>query len=51
MVEELAAKDPRFFQDLKRLTVAGYYTSRIGILDELEYKGNRVRQDFTGCAD
>ena len=49
MVEQLAKKAPRFFQDLKRLTIAGYYTSRIGILEELEYKGNRVRQDFTGC--
>ena len=31
----------RFFRDLKHLTVRGYYTSKIGIHDELEYKGNR----------
>ena len=41
----------RFFLDLKRLTVRGYYTSRIGIHDECEYKGNRILQDFVGCDD
>jgi hypothetical protein len=39
----------RFFLELKRLTVRGYYTSKIGIHDELEYKGNRILQDFVGC--
>jgi len=41
----------RFFLELKRLTVRGYYTSKIGIHDELEYKGNRILQDFVGCDD
>ncbi len=41
----------RFFKDLKDLTVTGYYTSKIGILDELEYKGNRILQEFAGCDD
>jgi len=41
----------RFFVELKRLTVRGYYTSKIGIHDELEYKGNRILQDFVGCDD
>lgn len=41
----------RFFRDLKGLTVRGYYTSRIGIHDELEYKGNRMLTDFVGCDD
>jgi hypothetical protein len=26
----------RFFVELKRMTVTGYYTSKIGIYDELE---------------
>jgi hypothetical protein len=39
----------RFFLELKRLTVRAYYTSKIGIHDELEYKGNRILQDFIGC--
>jgi hypothetical protein len=41
----------RFFIELKRLTVQGYYTSKIGIHDELEYKGNRILQDYVGCDD
>ena len=39
----------RFFLELKRLTVRAYYTSKIGIHDELEYKGNRILQEFVGC--
>jgi hypothetical protein len=41
----------RFFRDLKGLSVRGYYTSRIGIHDELEYKGNRMLTEFVGCDD
>jgi hypothetical protein len=41
----------RFFQELKSLTVRGYYTSKIGIHDELQYKGNRILQEFVGCDD
>ena len=41
----------RFFIELKRLTVMGYYTSKIGIHDELRYKGNRVLQEYVGCDD
>jgi hypothetical protein len=41
----------RFFIELKRQTVRGYYTSKIGIHDELEYKGNRILQEFAGCND
>ena len=41
----------QFFKELKHLTVRGYYTSKIGIHDELEYKGNRILQEFVGCDD
>ncbi len=41
----------RFFRELKHLTVRGYYTSKIGIHDELEYKGNRLLLEFVGCDD
>jgi hypothetical protein len=41
----------QFFRELKRLTVHGYYTSKIGIHDELEYKGNRVLIEYVGCGD
>jgi glucoside 3-dehydrogenase (cytochrome c) hitch-hiker subunit len=40
-----------FFKDLKRLTVNAYYTSKIGILDELGYKGNTMLDQFVGCKD
>jgi hypothetical protein len=41
----------RFFVEAKHLTVQGYYTSSIGIHDELQYKGNRINQEFVGCDD
>ena len=41
----------RLFNELKRLTVRGYYTSKIGIHDELQYKGNRILLNFVGCGD
>lgn len=41
----------RFFLELKGMTVFGYYTSKIGIHDELEYKGNRILQEYVGCDD
>lgn len=41
----------RFFRDLKHLTTRGYYTSSIGIHDELQYKGNRILLEYVGCDD
>ena len=41
----------QFFLELKHLAVRGYYTSKIGIHDELEYKGNRILMEFVGCDD
>jgi hypothetical protein len=41
----------RVFRDLKNLTIQGYYTSKIGIHDELEYKGNRILVEYVGCDD
>ena len=38
-----------FFVDAKRLTLAGYYTSEIGLLRELGYKGNEALASFPGC--
>jgi hypothetical protein len=39
----------RFFVTTKDATIRGYYTSEIGIQQELEYKGNRVIAEFVGC--
>jgi Gluconate 2-dehydrogenase subunit 3 len=41
----------RFFNSLKELTIGCYYTSKIGIHDDLQYKGNRVIQEYVGCDD
>jgi hypothetical protein len=38
-----------FFAAARRLTIAGYYTSRIGLIDELGYKGNQVLASYPGC--
>jgi gluconate 2-dehydrogenase gamma chain len=50
-VEMTELPEVRFFNQLKRLTIDGYYTSKIGILEELEYKGNRILDEFVGCQD
>jgi hypothetical protein len=41
--------EERFFHAIKNLTVDGYYTSRIGIHQDLEYKGNSYVKEFKGC--
>jgi hypothetical protein len=39
----------RFFRLVKNLTADGYYTSRVGLLDELGYVGNTYRGSFPQC--
>ncbi|MCS6953040.1 MAG: gluconate 2-dehydrogenase subunit 3 family protein [Bryobacterales bacterium] len=39
----------QFFVAMKKMTLAAYYTSEIGLLQELGYQGNRVRASFPGC--
>ena len=39
----------RFFVALKSQTVDAYYTSKIGLQDELQYRGNTYLADFPGC--
>lgn len=41
--------EERFFKALKNLTIDGYYTSKIGIHQELKYKGNTYLKEFKGC--
>ncbi|HTF24621.1 MAG TPA: gluconate 2-dehydrogenase subunit 3 family protein [Candidatus Limnocylindria bacterium] len=40
----------RFFRALKHMTVSGYYTSAIGIHQDLQYQGNAYLTAFPGCA-
>ena len=39
----------RFFRLVKNLTADGYYTSRVGLLQELGYAGNTVLGKFPAC--
>jgi Gluconate 2-dehydrogenase subunit 3 len=38
-----------FFRTLKQITVNGYYTSFIGIHQDLQYQGNAYLTSFPGC--
>jgi hypothetical protein len=38
-----------FFEDIKRRTTFAYYTSQIGIHQELKYKGNAILGKWPGC--
>ena len=38
-----------FFVMAKQATIRGYYTSQIGIHQELRYKGNQFLREFVGC--
>jgi len=40
--------EQHFFVQLKEWTARGYYTSKIGIHTEMEYKGNTYQQEFSG---
>jgi gluconate 2-dehydrogenase gamma chain len=39
----------RFFVSLKQMTLQGYYTSEIGIHQDLQYQGNSYLDAFQGC--
>lgn len=41
--------EERFFKEIKSRTIDGYYTSKIGIHEELKYRGNTYLKEFTGC--
>jgi len=38
-----------FFRLIKNLTADGYYTSRVGLLEELGYSGNKYMPGFSRC--
>jgi hypothetical protein len=47
--KEASPRSVEFFRVMKALTADGYYTSKVGLIDELGYKGNTVMQSFPGC--
>ncbi|HEV2351552.1 MAG TPA: gluconate 2-dehydrogenase subunit 3 family protein [Terriglobia bacterium] len=44
-----ATREEHFFALIKNATIEGYYTSAIGIHQELEYQGNTALGEFEGC--
>lgn len=48
---ELAPQTPleTFFKAAKGATIRGYYTSEIGLRQELQYQGNAFVPEFVGC--
>jgi gluconate 2-dehydrogenase gamma chain len=38
-----------FYRLVKEMTVEGFYTSRVGLIDVLEYKGLDALSEFPGC--
>jgi len=38
-----------FFRTMKEMTITGYYTSKIGIHQDLQYQGNTYLTAFPGC--
>ena len=40
--------EEHFFTELKSRTAHAYYTSKIGIHQEMEYKGNTYQKEFSG---
>ncbi len=47
--EHPTAELEKFFALLKQMTINGYYTSEIGIHQDLEYQGNTYLSEFPGC--
>ncbi len=50
-VSESTGPDREFFETLKGLTVDAYYSTEVGLVQELGYQGNTYRDGFPGCAD
>jgi hypothetical protein len=47
--EDLTLPGARFFRLLKSMAADGYYTSQIGLVQELGYKGNTALPSFPAC--
>jgi hypothetical protein len=46
--EKPEAPEEHFFQELKGRTARAYYTSKVGIHQDIEYKGNVLLPEFVG---
>ena len=48
---KIIAPGVRFFQEIKGLTFYGFYTSKIGMEQELEYGGGDYHTEFPGACN
>lgn len=48
---ESAGPDREFFETLKGLTIDAYYSTEVGLVQELGYQGNTYLAEFPGCTD
>lgn len=46
---EMLREGGAFFERLKELTVEGYYSSEVGMREELDYAGRTFLSEFDGC--
>jgi len=49
LAETPSSEMGQFFVALKNMTIGGYYTSKIGIHQEMGYIGNTYLAEFPGC--
>ena len=47
--KKLSARNVKFFALIKNLTTDGYFTSRVGLIEELGYRGNSALTEFPEC--
>jgi len=50
LITDASAAQAAAYQLIKELTVRAFYTSRIGLVDVLEYQGNAYLTEFPGCS-
>ena len=48
---ESTGLERNFFETLKGLTIDAYYSTQVGLVQELGYQGNTYLTEFPGCTD
>ena len=50
-ISESEGRDREFFDTVKGLTIDLYYSTEVGLVQELGYQGNTYLAEFPGCTD
>ena len=48
-ISKTSGEDGEFFETLKGLTIDAYYSTEVGLVQELGYQGNTYLAEFPGC--